>query len=421
MLKRVNAYERTDTRWTALCVYHRTMHSDRSRLMTPSFFLLFAITFLTFFAAFQLFPTVPLRLRELGASLAESGRFMTIFTFGSALGALFTGALGDMAGQRRMMIVCALLFACCCGAYGQVENRLWIYVLAFPHGVLWSGLLTATMTTVGRVLPEDRRADGMALYGLASPGGAVFGPLVGIVLLEHFGFPVITVVLAVLFTLLGILVCSLPQDPPHYEGRRAFHWPERAVLAPCTVFFATALGYGALGTYTVQEGVYLGFRPLLGLPSTAIFLTSMAIGMVAMRILMGRIGFGAHPVRKLPFMLCAAFVGLLMLALLPGGPLRHLLAALIYGAGYSMVHTLVNTHVLEIIPVERRGAAFGAALFSFDAGIGLGSALIGMIIGASCRHYGTIGFRLGWLSAALAAALAIPLAMRMVKRHAVRS
>ena len=53
------------------------------RLWTSAFTLIWAMTFLTFFAAFQLFPTVPLRLRDLGASLAESGRFMTLFTLGN--------------------------------------------------------------------------------------------------------------------------------------------------------------------------------------------------------------------------------------------------------------------------------------------------------------------------------------------------
>ena len=64
---------------------------ERPPLVTPAFALVWVLTFLTFFAAFQLFPTVPLRLMELGASRAESGWFMTVFTTGSAFGALVGG------------------------------------------------------------------------------------------------------------------------------------------------------------------------------------------------------------------------------------------------------------------------------------------------------------------------------------------
>src|SRR5664279_1328202 len=72
----------------------KALSIPRTRLMTKQFALVWSLTFVTFFAAFQLFPTVPLRLRELGASLGESGRFMSLFTAGSAFGALFTGPLG---------------------------------------------------------------------------------------------------------------------------------------------------------------------------------------------------------------------------------------------------------------------------------------------------------------------------------------
>jgi len=84
--------------------------AEPSRLFTRHFVLVFAITFITFFAAFQLFPTVPLRLLKLGATVAQSGRFMTAFTAGSATGALFTGPLGDRVGQRRMVVLGAVGF-----------------------------------------------------------------------------------------------------------------------------------------------------------------------------------------------------------------------------------------------------------------------------------------------------------------------
>jgi len=82
--------------------------------MNPSgplrLFLFGALRCLLFFSAFQLFPTAPLRLQELGSSLAESGRFLAVFTLGSSVGALFTGAIGDRIGHRRMMIFSSLVF-----------------------------------------------------------------------------------------------------------------------------------------------------------------------------------------------------------------------------------------------------------------------------------------------------------------------
>jgi MFS family permease len=371
----------------------------RPRLVTRQFALVWALTFVTFFAAFQLFPTVPLRLRELGASLAESGRFMSLFTAGSALGALFTGPLGDRVGHRRLVVSCALLFGGFLGAYALLTNRWGFYILAFPHGIVWSGLLTATLASLSHVLPQDRRADGLSLYGLASPGGVIVGPLLGMWIFQHGGFAPIGWYLAGLFFLLGGLGTTLPKDHAHGHAT-GFKWPDAVVLGPCLVLFCVALGYGAIGSYTAQEGL------ALGMPLPSAFLSAMAVGMVLMRIVMLRRGFGKRPIRKLPGMLVGAFAGMVLLAALPGGMPRHIASALLYGAGYSMLHTLLNARLLESVDPQRRGSAFGALLFAFDAGIGLGSFTLGWTIG----HY---GYRLGWALGALAMLAALPVALRL--------
>ena len=382
-------------------------------LFTRHFALVFAITFLTFFAAFQLFPTVPLRLIQLGATEGQSGWFMSVFTAGSSFGALFTGPLGDRIGQRRMIVGSTLIFAVILVCYGLIHGHWWWFcVLALPHGVAWSGLLTATMATLGGVLPEDRRADGLTLFGLASPGGVVFGPMLGLAIFTHWGFPAIAFSLGSTFVVLAGLAFSLPRDRTHRERRSPFQMPERIMVGPCLVFFATALGYGVLGTFTAQEALKLG----LAMPSA--FLTFMAVGMVGMRLIMTQRGFNPNPVRQLPRMLWMACAGLLILAFAPTGLPRHILAALLYGAGYSMVHTLLNTHVLETVHPERRGAAFGATLFSFDVGIGIGALAIGGFIGWSDARFGVVGFRLGWGVSAMMALAAVPLAYRLLRKTA---
>ncbi|WP_291272158.1 MFS transporter [Geothrix sp.] len=377
----------------------KALSNPRPSLVTRQFALVWALTFVTFFAAFQLFPTVPLRLRDLGASLAESGRFMSLFTLGSALGALFTGPLGDRVGHRRLVISSAMLYAAFLAAYAVMPTRWGFYLLAFPHGIVWSGLLTATMASLAHVLPADRHADGLSLYGLASPGGVIVGPLLGLWIQQRWGFAPIGWYLAVLFLLLGALGTTLPKDHPHGRAE-GFKWPDASVLIPSLVLFCVALGYGALGTYTAQEAL------ALGMPVPSAFLSFMAVGMVLMRLAMLRRGFGKRPIRKLPAMLLGAFAGMALLAALPGGTVRHVLSALLYGAGYSMMHTLINAKLMASADPKRRGSAFGVLLFAFDAGIGLGSFSLGWAIGA-------YGYRAGWALGALAILVSLPLALKL--------
>jgi MFS family permease len=85
---------------------------------------------------------------------------------------------------------------------------------------------------------------------------------------------------------------------------------------------------------------------------------------------------------------------------------RHVVSALIYGAGYSMLHTLLNAKLLESTDPQRRGSAFGALLFAFDSGIGLGSFTLGWTIG----HY---TYRTGWALGALAMVAVLPVALKL--------
>jgi predicted MFS family arabinose efflux permease len=127
---------------------------------------------------------------------------------------------------------------------------------------------------------------------------------------------------------------------------------------------------------------------------------------------MGALGFGRRPERLLPAMVLLALAGLGLLAFAPGGVARHAAAGLLYGAGYSMVFTLLNTILLGTVPTQRRGAAFGTFVFAFDAGIGLGSFLLGRLIGSW-------GFHAGWTAAAVLLTLSIPSALHVARRQHV--
>lgn len=388
------------------------MHKLRDILKSRSFLILWGFYFFIFAAGYQLFPVLPLRLRELGATLSESGRFMTAFTVGSGLGALFTGPLGDRLGQRRVLRGASLFCASCFGAYALLPGRWGFYALAPLHGLIWSGLRTASMAKVGGLLTDDRRADGLSLFGLASPGGVAVGPLLGLWLFPHLGFHWHMALLGVSFIASHILVGRLPKDPPKAERPPLnFGLPERSVWLPAVILFLLALSYSPMPPYAAQEALALH----LAWPSA--LLTCFALGMVGMRFLLGVRGLGSDPMRLIPEMMALAFLGNLILAALPGGTFlglnlelaRHILGALIYGAGYGLVHTLIFAAVMTRSSTARRGAAVGALYASFDAGVALGSLAIGWLM----QHY---SFRFGWGAGSACLVLAWVLCKRLAKR-----
>jgi MFS family permease len=374
--------------------------------MTTPFIILCAFYFLVFAAGYQLFPVVPLRLRELGASLAESGRFQTAFMLGSGFGSLFTGPLGDRLGQRRVLRVAALAVVGILVIYALLRVRWVFYLLAPVHGLLWSALRTASVAKVGALLPLEHRAQGLSLFGLTGPGGVAVGPLVGLWLMPHLGFSWMLILLAGVFAVLHGLIGALPREAPREIAPSAlFQWPDRAVWGTVAVMMLVGLGFGPMPPYSAQEA------KALGLAWPAAFLTCFALGMMAIRGLLALTGMGRRPVSLLPLMIALASAGYALLAFLPGGLGRHLLSGLLYGAGYGMVHTLLIMNIFATTAPQRTGAAVGALFFAFDAATAIGALGLGWVM----EHR---SFRAGWAIGTLLMALSLPVARRIVRRSA---
>jgi MFS family permease len=335
-------------------------------------------------AGFLLFPVVPLHLRALGAAIAESGRFQSAFWFGSGIGCLLSGPLGDRIGQKPLLTWSTLAAAGFFATYAFLPVR-WVFFLLAPlHGLMWSALRTGALAWVGGALPLDRRTEGLALFGMAAPAGVAVGPLLGIWLYPRVGFQAVCLAFAAVLVGLFIVIRTLPGgERAGAAPRRGLGWPEPWVLIPALILFLLCLGDGPMAPYSAQEAKGLG----LFWPSA--YLTCFAMGMVGIRMLLGLTGRRISPSRMIPLTLALAFLGNLLLAVTPGGQVRHIVSGLIYGAGFGMSQTLMFTYVIGRGHPERHGAAVGALYFAFDAGIALGSLGLGWVMQAS-------GFRWGW-------------------------
>ena len=137
-------------------------------------------TFTVFLSAFQLLPTAPFHILDLGGSTFASGLFLGFLTFSSAFSAPVTGALADRFGQRRVLIITSLALAAFSVGYAVIVNYRVILVLVILHGIFWSGLLSASSSYMTHLLPESRRAEGIGYWGLSSVGALAVAPTVGL-------------------------------------------------------------------------------------------------------------------------------------------------------------------------------------------------------------------------------------------------
>lgn len=381
------------------------------RLFTTRFFIMFGYTFTVFASVFQLLPVAPYRVLALGGSTAVAGLFHGFLTFASALSGPVTGVMSDRIGHRPVLIGVSLILAAFTLSYAFITDYHLLLAVVVVHGCVWSALLAASGAYMTSTIPEARRAEGLSYWGLATVIAIGVAPAIGFWVYRH-GWFVLCLELAALNLLMAAIAWALPDD------RHERHVPDdeaaaaAALAEPLTigtfvrshiewrVFWlavTTALvsfGYGAITSFSAL------FADDLGVAPRSLFLSVMAITTVLGRLIVGRTIDAIGPRRVLIPCLIAPAVGLLLFALAQGH-VTIVLSALVFGAGFGLMHPSFTSYVLRHVPAWRRGAAFGAMLAAFDTGIGMGASLLGLVIHLS-------GFRVAFLLAALLAGLSVP-------------
>lgn len=378
------------------------------QLFTARFFIMFGYTFTVFASVFQLLPTAPYRILALGGSTAVAGLFHGFLTFASAASGPLTGVISDRLGHRPMLIGVSLILAVLASAYAFITDYHVMLGLVIVHGVVWSGLLAASGAYMTATIPESRRAEGLSYWGLATVLAIGAAPALGFWVYHH-GWFVLCFEIAGLNLLMAAIAWALPDDRHEVLAARARGtssvWPstlgefvrshvEWRVFWLSVTTALVSFGYGAITSFSAL------FADDIGVAPRSLFLSVMAITTVLGRVTVGPVLDSIGPRRVLIPCLLVPSVGLILLGLSTGKGML-VVSALVFGAGFGLMHPSFTSYVLGHVPPHRRGAAFGAMLAAFDTGIGSGASFLGLII-----H--TYGFRMAFVGAGLLAALSVP-------------
>jgi MFS family permease len=330
-----------------------------------------------------------------------SGLFLGLLTYSSAFSAPFTGAITDRVGQRRVLIVVSLVLAACAISYAFITNYSVMLTVVVVHGLFWSGLLSASSAYMTATIPEQRRAEGLGYWGLASVTSIAIAPALGLWVYRRGGWFAMCAEIVALNLVMAIIAWRLPDDRAAVAPTTSPSNPTtpsnlvewRVVLLSITLSLV-AFGYGGLTSFASLFAEHLGVTP------TTLFLMAMASTILIGRLTLGRKLDRIGHRRMFLIVMEAPALGLLALSL-AHGQISVLVAGLIFGAGFGLMYPAYASYVIRHVAAHRRGAAFGAIIAAFDTGVGTGSSALGGLI-----HQ--FGYRVAFATAAGLAALSLP-------------
>lgn len=356
-----------------------------SRLFTRSFVfaslsqMLMGLTFALFvhFAGF---------LVELGADELTIGLIIGVGSLGSLVVRPFVGVLMDRIGRRPLIHAGNLINVVGTALYLTVDSlSWWVYALTVVHGLAEAVLFTALATYGADIVPEDRRTEGLALYGVSAQLPIALGGLVGDLLLRLGDFDLFFLVST------GIAALAMAAALPLEEARRQ--------TRPSGGFFAAVAQRRLQPIWLVSAGfsasiisyfVFLKtYVDTAGIGSVGLFFAVYSGTAITLRVVGARLPQRVGELRLLVVAMLGMAAGLGILATSSGTP-GFVLAALTTGAAHGYTFPILYSLVVTRTPEADRGAALSGFLSFFPLANVVGAPAMGFLI-SSLGYRGMFG------------------------------
>jgi MFS family permease len=335
-------------------------------------------------------PVLPAFAADLGALPELIGVIVAASTVTGALFKLPSGALSDVLGRKRMMVLGALFFAVPPFFYPLVQEPMSLLALRFVHGFA-TAIFSPVASAYVASLAETGRGARLGWFSSANDIGATAGPLIGgFVLYFTASFSATYLIVGALGVLTFVAVLLLPDvertaahEAKTFAARAAEFRQGLAEVFKTTPILITA---GIEAVMYLGYGAFLGFLPIyaknMGLNDAEIAIVlgaQLAMAMVAKPIT-GRLSdrVGRIPVIVAGLLLCAAALPLIFRS---ESLMAFVLVTPLLGLGVGAVTPVTNALIADLASARRLGAAMGVFGTIWDIGEAAGPILAGFLIG----------------------------------------
>jgi MFS family permease len=349
----------------------------REPLLTRPFVLCFAGCFAQALA-FNLYLHLPGWLARLGADEVRIGLLGGVASAAAVLARPPVGRALDRRGRRPVVLAAGAANVCVLALYLGIDSlgpAIWI--VRALHGVIEAALFAAFFTYAADVIPEARRTEGIALFGVSGMLPVSLGPLLGDWILAVADYPRLFEV-SIAFALASFAL-SLPLREANHE----IHPGEasRGILGPALQSDLAPIWLLGTAFATAITAPFLFLKLFVeqtGIGSLGLFFTCYSAAAVSLRLGLGWLPDRAGPKRVLQPALATLALGLLLLVG-ADGPGRLGIAGALCGLGHGMTFPILSGLVITRARRAERGAAMALYTAVFDVGPVVGGPLFGII------------------------------------------
>jgi predicted MFS family arabinose efflux permease len=308
------------------------------------------------------------------------GTFGILYAVGAVTALLLRPAFGrllDLTHRRTVLLFAGALNALFVLLF--IFTSVWgplLWVLFLAHRVLQIGLFTAMLTYGADAIPERRRTQGLAIFGLSGLFPIALGGVLGDVLIDTAGFDGLFLASALAGVASWGLVWTFPLLEIRGPGpRRSFFQAlvQRNLLPVWWITLSFAAGLETLFTFT---RTFVDDRQV---GSAGLFFGIYGLSAAVTRIFGGR-SYDRIPHRPLVLVAITSYgLSLILLGQAQAIPLFAVAAAL-GGVAHGAVFPVLSSSVVYRARASERGSAISIFTSIFDIALLLSAPVVGALI-----------------------------------------
>ena len=331
----------------------------------------------------MLIPTLPLLAESIGCTPSQIGLVVGSFTISALLIRPFTSRLMYVMDKKIILFVGVLICMLATGSYIFSGSLLTLLLFRLAHGLGFGIASTYYATLASEQLPRNQLGEGMGYFGVGETICISVGPMIGIGILNKFGFSGLFTTGALILLLAALTILETKRQPDKEVAsikNKCHQTPlkliEKNVLPQC--FLILLIGIVVSGVMS-----YLSlFAKQQGITNVSWFFFIAAITGIFIRVISGKIFDRKGPI----YVLVPSGLGLIIAMILIAHTQSELqlnFSAVFYGIAFGAIFPAVQAWVINMVEIESREAAMSSFLNFFDIGIGGGSLLLGLIAEAT--------------------------------------
>ncbi len=365
------------------------LRSSSSTSTTPVIVLLALAAFASSSAFRICDPLLPVLALEFNVRTAQASSAVTYFSMAYGVMQFFYGPVGDRYGKFRVLSLatfgCAVgsLLVACAPTLGVLE------LARFISGATAAGIIPLSMAWIGDHVPYERRQATLARYLLGSISGIAIGQLLGGVFADTLGWRWAFVFLAVVYLVVGSLLISrrltVRELPVARAAGASFLSPARVVLAApwarivlTVVCLEGAFVFGSLAFVPAYLHGYHGIPVAWAGAVSGLFAAGALVYALYANYFVRRFG---EPRLALAGGCTMAFA--FAVYWLSSVWYWGVLAAMLSGLGYYLLHAVLQTHATQMAPSTR-----GTAVAMFASFLFLGQSVGVILASVVVDHFG---------------------------------